>query len=162
MEMVIGKKIAHGSSNGLLRAAGIGGLALTGVWLLLAQAFAFEVASPVAAQDYKLKAANFVFRTTGCADPGKVQVSALGEGIVDGARRSVQMTVHASSKPGAWAIQRQWDAGRWVVVLKGACGELQAGAIVPVREYGFIREAVKLYSHAPAPGEVDAALKALQ
>ena len=159
MEMVIGKKIRGRSSNGAVKAAIGVALMTAAAW---AQAFAFEFGSAVAAQDYKLKSALFAFRTTGCTDTAKVQVSATGEGVVDGARKSMALTVHASSRPGAWAVGREWDAGRWIVVMKGTCGDQAAGAIVPVRASGFVREAVRLYPHAPTSAEVEAAIKAMQ
>ena len=47
-----------------------------------AQGFTFTIGSPVASQDFQFKVASFVFRTDGCADPGKAQISATAEGIV--------------------------------------------------------------------------------
>jgi len=43
--------------------------------LVLAEGFTFTVGSPVASQDYQAKGAAFVFRTQGCAEPVKPQIS---------------------------------------------------------------------------------------
>ena len=67
----------------------------------------------------------------------------------------------ASSRPGVYAVQRQWDAGRWVVILKGSCGDAHAGAIIPFGPHGFVREASKFYTHPPTAAEIEAALKAV-
>ena len=56
--------------------------------LALAEEFSFAIGSPVASQDFRAKAAAFVFRTQGCADPAKSEISATAEGLVQGARRS--------------------------------------------------------------------------
>jgi hypothetical protein len=129
--------------------------------LVWAQAFTFEIGSPVAAQDFRTKSASFVFRTTGCTEPEKADVSATAEGFVDGARRSLTLKIVTSSKPGVYAVFQQWDAGRWIVVLKGLCGSGQAGAVIPVGPHGFVREASKFFTHPATAAEIDAGLKAL-
>jgi hypothetical protein len=125
-----------------------------------AQAFTFEVASPVAAQDFRSKSAAFVFRATGCAEPAKADITAAAEGIADGARRSISLKVTPSSKPGVYAVFQQWESGHWVVVLKGSCGTTQAGAVIPIGPHGFVREDSKFFPHPATAAEVDAALKA--
>jgi hypothetical protein len=126
----------------------------------LAQAFTFEIASPVAAQDFRFKTAAFVFRTTGCVEPEKAEISATAHGLVDGARRSMPLKVMPSSKAGVYAVVQQWGSGRWAVVLKGSCAGAQAGAIIPVGQLGFVRDASKFFTHPPTAAEIDAALKA--
>jgi hypothetical protein len=126
-----------------------------------AQAFAFEIGSPVAAQDFRFKTAAFVFRTTGCPDPGKVEVSAMAQSLAGAERKSMDLRVVAASKPGIFAVLQQWNAGQWVVILKGSCGEAQAGAVIPVGPHGFVREASKFYSHPATAAEIDAALKGI-
>jgi hypothetical protein len=125
-----------------------------------AQDFKFEVGGPVAAQDFRLKAAPFVFRTTGCADPTKAIVGAKAEGLVDGARSSLPLQVFASTKPGVYGILPHWTAGHWTVILQGSCGPQQAGAIVPIGPAGFVRDASKFFTHPATPPEIEAALKA--
>jgi len=137
---------------------------LTGILCCAAgfgQTLTFEIGRPVASQDFRFKGAAFVFRTSGCADPAKLEVSAIAEGLVESARRSVPLMVRESTtNRGVYAVQRDPDAGRWVVVLKGSCGSLQAGAIVPLGPSGFVRDASKFYPRPPTAAEVDAALKA--
>ncbi|HTA43528.1 MAG TPA: hypothetical protein VK789_13830 [Bryobacteraceae bacterium] len=125
-----------------------------------AQAFTFEIGSPVASQDFATKSAAFVFRTAGCAAPEKPEVSATAEGLVEGTRRTLPLKVNPSSKPGVYAVFQQWTGGRWMVVLKGSCGSAQAGAIVPVGPRGFVREDSKFFTHPATAAEIDAALKA--
>lgn len=129
--------------------------------LLWAQAFTFEIASPVAAQDFKSKSAAFVFRTTGCNGPEKAEVSATAEGLVDGARRTLPLQIAQSSKPGVYALFQQWGGGRWVIVLTGSCGDAQAGAVVPAGPRGFVREDSKFFTHPATKAEIEAALKAI-
>jgi len=116
----------------------------------------------VASQDFHLKAAAFVFRTQGCAEPAKSQIGATAEGLVNGARRSVALKVVASSKPGVYAVYQTWPAeGQWVVNLKGTCANASAGALVPIGPKGFIRESSKFLPRPATDAEIDTSLKAL-
>jgi hypothetical protein len=128
----------------------------------LAEGFTFTIGSPVASQEFQMKTAAFVFRTEGCAEPAKLEIVAIAEGIVKGARRSVVLKVMPGSKPNIYAINQQWPAeGDWVVNLKGRCANASAGAIVPIGPKGFIRESSKFFPRAATDTEVDASLKAL-
>ncbi|HXM44354.1 MAG TPA: hypothetical protein VN924_24165 [Bryobacteraceae bacterium] len=124
--------------------------------------FTFSVGSPVAAQDFRAKAAAFVFRMQGCADPEKSQISAAAEGLVKGVRRSVTLNVQAMSKPGVYAVYQNWPAeGRWVVNLKGNCNGANAGAIIPIGPKGFVRESAKFFPRPASNVEVETSLRAL-
>ena len=130
--------------------------------LAFGEGFTFNIGSPVAAGDFQMKTAAFVFRTQGCADPAKAQLSAGAEGLVNGARRSMPLKVMASSKPGIFAIYRTWPAeGEWVVTLKGVCANASAGAIIPIGPKGFIRESAKFYARPATGAEIETSLKAL-
>jgi len=130
--------------------------------LALAEGFTFNLASPVASQDFHAKTAAFVFRTQGCAEPAKAQISGTAEGIVNGVHKSVALKIVSMSKPGVYAVYREWPAeGEWLVNLKGTCSDASAGAIVPIGPKGFIRESSKILQHPATEAEIDAALKAL-
>jgi hypothetical protein len=124
--------------------------------------FTFTIGNPVASQDYHSKNAAFVFRTEGCVDPARAQITGTAEGLVDGARRSVVLKVTPASKPGVYAVEQNWPAaGAWVVSLRGTCGAASAGAIVPFGPKGMIRESSKLFARPATDAEIDASLKAL-
>jgi hypothetical protein len=130
--------------------------------LALAEGFTFTIGSPVAARDFQVKGAAFVFRTEGCADPAKAQVGASAEGLVKDARRSVALKVMPTSKPGVYAVYQNWPGdGAWVVNLKGACANANAGAIVPIGPKGFIRESAKFFPRPATDDEIETSLKAL-
>ena len=126
----------------------------------LAEGFTFTIGSPVAAQDFRAKVAAFVFRTEGCADPTKSQISATAEGLVKGTRRSVALKVTAMSTAGVYAVYQNWPAeGEWVVNLKGSCAGVNAGALIPMGPKGFIRESAKFFPRPATDAEIDASLK---
>ena len=128
--------------------------------LVLADGFTFSVGSPVASQDYQAKGAAFVFRTQGCAEPAKSQISGTAEGLVKGERRSVALKVVALTKPGVYAVYQSWPAeGEWEVNLKGTCAEASAGAIVPIGPKGFIRESSKFFPRPATKAEIETSLK---
>jgi hypothetical protein len=124
--------------------------------------FSFEIGSPVASQDFRTKTSAFVFRTQGCADPAKPRIEGSAEGLVNGMRRSVVLKMTALNRPGVYAVEQNWPMeGAWVVNLKGACADANAGAVVPIGPHGFLRESSKFFQRAASPAEIDAALKAL-
>jgi hypothetical protein len=126
-----------------------------------AEGFTFVIGSPVASQQFQFKAASFVFRTEGC-DAGAPQISATAEGVLKGERKSVELKVMPGTKPGIYGVFQNWPPeGQWIVNLKGACGNLSAGAIVPVGPKGFIRESSKFFPRSATDSEIDTALKAL-
>jgi hypothetical protein len=128
--------------------------------LVLAEGFTFRVGSPVASQDYVAKGAAFVFRTQGCAEPAKPQISGTAEGLVKGERRSVALKVVALTKPGVYAVYQSWPVeGDWAVNLKGTCAEASAGAVVPIGPKGFIRESSKFFPRPATKAEIEACLK---
>ncbi len=124
--------------------------------------FTFSIGSPVAAQDFVAKTAAFAFRTEGCAEPAKAQISGTAEGLIGSERRSVALKIGAMSKPGVYAVYQNWpQGGAWVVNLRGTCAGENAGAIVPIGPKGFMRESAKFYPRAATPEEIEASLKAL-
>ena len=134
--------------------------ACAAVALVLAEGFTFSVGSPVASQDYQAKRAAFVFRTQGCAEPAKPQVSATAEGLVKGVRQSVALKVAAMAKAGVYAVYQNWPAeGEWVVNLKGTCADTSAGAIIPIGPKGFVRESSKFFPRAATTAEIETSLK---
>ena len=130
--------------------------------LAMAEGFTFTIGSPVASQDFHFKAATFVFRTEGCTDPAKSQISATAEGLVKGERRSVALKVMPGAKPGIYAVYQNWPPeGQWVVNLKGTCANQSAGAIVTMGPKGFIRESSKFFSRPATDSEIETSPTAL-
>jgi hypothetical protein len=134
---------------------------VSALWVM-AEGFTFSIGSPVASQEFQMKAAAFVFRTEGCADPAKAQIGATAEGLVKGARRSVVLKVASGARPGVYAVFQNWPAeGDWVVNLKGTCANASAGAVVPIGPKGFLRESSKFFPRPATDAEVEASLKTL-
>jgi hypothetical protein len=130
--------------------------------LAFAQGFTFSIGSPVAAQDFVAKTAAFAFRTEGCSDPSKAQISGTAEGLVKGARRSMALKLGPLSTPGVYAVYQNWPAGgAWVVNLKGTCVGANAGALIPIGSKGFIRESSKFFPRPATDAEIETSLKAL-
>jgi len=131
--------------------------------MTLAGGFTFTIGNPVAAQEFRAKGATFVFRTDGCAEPAKSTISGTAEGVVNGARQSVELKFAAMSKPGVYAVYQTWPKdGDWVVNLKGTCAGENAGAVVPIGKNGFIRESAKFLARPATGAEIEASLKELQ
>ena len=137
-----------------------------------AAGFSLTVGPPVAAgtgaKVIKTKAAVFAVRLEECDKLDKAQISGTEEGIVDGARMSVPVTLSAAESPGVYLVSpvRSQSQGVWVVSLSATCGSARAGAIVPIGAgiggAGFLREMTKIFPRPATKVEIDAALKALR
>ena len=124
------------------------------------QPFSLQIASSIAGQGPHLKSSSFVFRSLGCPDPSKVEVTAKAEGRVRAQRRTVPLRLVPSPAPGAFAIFREWPTeGVWVISLAAKCGARTAGALVAPGASGPDRERSKFLSRAPSEADIEAALK---
>lgn len=126
--------------------------------------FRLEVGPPVAAagSGFKVKSAVFAVRPRLCTDEASVQITGSAEGLVNGARQSVPLTLVPLPAPGVHVVSRQWpDDGQWVVHLRGTCPATKAitSALVPVTARGFVREKVQLLPEAATRAQVDAAVR---
>jgi hypothetical protein len=125
-----------------------------------AEEFSIQIAGPVAAQNYQMKSSAFVFRTLGCAEPAKAQVTAKAEGRVSGERRSIALKVSQATAPGVYAVFRQWPVeGPWIVNITAHCGSTSAAALVATNAKGFVRESSKFFSRPASESEIESALK---
>jgi hypothetical protein len=125
-----------------------------------AATFELEVGPSIAGDTIRVKKAAVVVRSKGC-DVATVTLTGTAEGIVNGRRQSVPLQLVALETPGVYAVPRIWELGRWVLALSGACAEHKtvAAAIVPLRPGGFVRDAVRYFTRAATPADVEASLK---
>ncbi len=66
-------------------------------------------------------------------------VVARAEGIVDGKRTSIPLTLERTSQEGAWALRQGWpQRGEWVLVITGMPGDGAVTALVSVSD-GAVR-----------------------
>ncbi len=66
--------------------------------------------------------------------PVGLPVRGSAEGIVDGKRRTVSLDFTTTSRPGVYALKRQWpENGRWMLVITVRQGESDEGATALVR-----------------------------
>lgn len=72
--------------------------------------------------------------------PVTFPVSGLAEGMVNGERRTVKLELQRTSRPGAYALRKQWsDEGTWVLVLRVHQGDNAAAtALVSLARDGSI------------------------
>lgn len=111
--------------------------------------------------------------------PVNFPVSGTAEGIVSGARRTISLEFTATSRPGVYALRKQWPSdGTWTLVLAVSQGEGDAArrdrdgnvvkAVVDIGENGEVA-GVKVPTRqqgawrVPAPvsmAEIEASLRA--
>lgn len=77
-----------------------------------------SVESPVNPYDNSTQGALFVVHTFRHGNPMDMGMAGTAEGLVDGQRRSVALTVSKTSHTGSYAVRREWgEKGIWTVVI---------------------------------------------
>ncbi|MDB4912027.1 MAG: hypothetical protein JWO39_2850 [Gemmatimonadetes bacterium] len=76
-----------------------------------------SIESPVNPFDGSTKGAVFLVHAAAHdGTPGLADVSGSAEGLVAGSRRSIALRLDATSRPGVFAVRRQWPSeGTWVL-----------------------------------------------
>ena len=117
--------------------------------------FRLEIGPPIAAgtgttvPQFKKKVV-LVVRPRLCDNPAAVQITGTAEGLVNGTRQSLPLTLVAvNAAEGVYAVQQQWpDNGQWVLQLNGSCPSPKAAASTLVPREAGSRRAVSI--SAPA------------
>ena len=67
----------------------------------------------------------YTVRTYQCSNPASLKVSAWAEGLVNGKRQSVQLSIKKTNKPGVFQFTRTWPAeGQWAIRMELGEGHL--------------------------------------
>ena len=94
----------------LVAAASTVALAGGGFWITT-----YSGRAPIAAN---IPDAALVVAAEGCASRTAVTMTGTAEGLVDGKRQSVPLSFTPTSKPGFFAVKKQWPSeGAWVLVI---------------------------------------------
>jgi hypothetical protein len=132
--------------------------------------FRLEIGPPVAAgTDKKVlkdgKKAILAVRAVVCDDLANVQVSGTAEGVINGARQSVPLTLTQVDKAEAvYVVSYQWpENGSWVLHLKGSCSKpkAEASTLVPMNKGAFIREKTEVLREPATKKQLEAVMTGL-
>jgi hypothetical protein len=135
-------------------------IALVTAAIGFAGAFSLEFGNPAANPDPRAKDAAVIVRAVGCHQPEKAQFTGTAEGIVNGKRQTIPLTIIPLSKEGVFAVNKQWpNQGTWVLTFASTIdGHYLAGATVPVSEKGVERAAAVNYHGKPTDANITEAL----
>ena len=132
--------------------------------------FRLEIGPPIAAgtgpttPQFKKKVV-LVVRPRVCDNPAAVQITGTAEGLVNGMRQSLPLTLIAVNQAeGVYAVQQQWpDSGQWLLQLSGSCPSPKASAstLVPMKGSTFVREKTEVLREPATRQQVETALAAL-
>ena len=134
--------------------------------------FRLEIGPPVAAgilksKDLKKtdKKAVLAVRAVVCDDLANVQVSGTAEGVLNGSRQSVPLTLtHVDKAEAVYVVSYQWpESGSWVLHLKGTCSKpkAEASTLVPMNKGAFIREKTDVLREPATKKRLEDAVKEL-
>ncbi|MDQ2666573.1 MAG: hypothetical protein M3Z05_11250 [Gemmatimonadota bacterium] len=77
-----------------------------------------SIETPVNPYDATTRGAYLLVHAFHHGDPVAYPVSGTAEGIVNGQRKSITLVFTATSRPGAYALRKQWgDVGVWELVI---------------------------------------------
>lgn len=118
-----------------------------------------SIEAPVNPADPSVRGASFLIHAL--THDGRVSardVSATAEGLVNGSRKSIQLRIDTTSRPGVFAVRRQWPAdGKWLVRV----GFLSTTALVAIGNDGTPAGAVVPTEKSPnAPMPIPRAVTA--
>lgn len=121
---------------------------------------------PANPMDPETRDAAFVVHAYYHQNPARYPASGTAEGLVDGKRVSLPLELTATSRPGVYAVRKQWaDEGHWVVsvgINAGGDGPTllvglgPSGGSEDTGFYGPHAKVVALRSVRVVPGKVDA------
>jgi hypothetical protein len=127
---------------------------------LFAGGFWLQFGDAGSSSDAKARNAVFVVKPAGCHNPELAKVTASAEGIVNGTRKSVPLTLIPLSEAGSYAVARAWpDSGKWVVSISATADGRQTGAIAKLGSSGFNKEDAKFMAHVPTQAEIESTLR---
>jgi hypothetical protein len=107
---------------------------------LLAGGFYLLMGNPEASPEAKKLNAVVTIEATGCHDPALAKLTATAIGVVNGERREIPLNLEALSKPGMFALTRQWPKdGRWVIRVEATNGTQFTNSLVPIGPEGVDR-----------------------
>ena len=132
--------------------------------------FRLEIRPPIAAGNLKDlkktdKKAVLAVRARVCNDLANVQIAGTAEGLVNGARQSVPLTLTEINRAEAVSVVLyQWpENGAWVLHLKGSCSspKAEASTLVPMSKGSFIRERTEVLGEPATKKQIEDTLGAL-
>lgn len=104
-------------------------------------------------------------RAVVCEDLATVRITGTAEGLVNGTRQSLPLTLTAVDPAAAvYAIAQQWpQEGTWVLHLKGSCSTPKADAstLVAVTRGTFLRDKSQVLREPATPKQIEDAVAAL-
>lgn len=100
-----------------------------------------------------------VVRTYRCGTPSSFTVLGTAEGVVDGQRKTIPLTIARASEEGVFTVARQWPAeGKWALVFS-VDGAHAVSALVELEPGPTVRIARQKASYEkPTPADVHAFL----
>lgn len=111
-------------------------LFVTCVAATMAGGFELRVEVPRAGTSFSDAA--LLVQAYGCHQPSKATVTGTAEGLVNGARQSVPLTLEKVGD-GVWAVDAQWPTeGAWVLAFSGAYRDRHSSVLVEVGSDGKV------------------------
>src|SRR5687768_12861912 len=120
-----------------------------------------SIETPPNPYDRASRGAFLVVNTFHHGNASAAGVTGTAEGLVDGARRSVPLSFDATSRPGSYALRKQWPTdGVWMLVINTGGRKEGATALVEIGaggEVATVRVPTRQQGEWQIPAEVTAA-----
>jgi hypothetical protein len=120
-----------------------------------------SIETPVNPYDASMRGALFVVHTFHHAVPTNMQLVGKAEGLVDGNRRTIPLTLSAGAQTGAYGVRNEWGTkGTWSVLLTATQPEPRASiqAVVELGADGTVAR-VTLPQRMQTTADIDRSLR---
>ena len=112
-----------------------------------------EAVNPRTNPEAMAKNAAVVVLMTACHSPEKTTVTATAEGLVGGRRQTIPLQVINLSRPGTYAVRRDWPSdGAWTIRMIARNPDYKdyaTGITIPTRGDGFSQDQVQHFVVKP-------------
>ena len=128
-----------------------------------AGALTLQVDDPRNDREAMAKKAIVAAHITACQSPEKTTVTATAEGIVNGKRQTIPLSIVRLSTPGAFGVVHEWPSeGIWTVRMVATNPDYKdyaTSVVVPVVKDVAKPALARVFYHAASATEVDSVLK---
>jgi hypothetical protein len=118
--------------------------------------FWLQLGNPEASAEARSAKAVLTLEAVGCHDPGKAEITGTAIGVVNGKRENIPLTLTPLSKPGMYAVAKQWpDKGNWILQFVGHNTGMTTSALVSAGPDGVKRTGAKFFPREPNAADLE-------
>lgn len=118
--------------------------------------FWLQLGNPEASAEARSAKAALTLEAVGCHEPAKAEITGTAIAVVNGKRENIPLTLTPLSKPGMYAVTKQWpDKGNWILQFVGRNSGMITSALVNAGPDGVKRTGAKFFPREPNAADLE-------